>query len=263
MSIVIDTANDIRIIAMDRPERRNAVDTVTADALHAAFADFDSDPSVSVAVLTGTGGQFCAGADLKAVSAGEDTGARLQIDPAGGRLRKGPMGPTRMTLSKPVIAAVEGHAVAGGLELACWCDLRVAAETAIFGVFCRRFGVPLVDLGTIRLPRLIGQSHAMDMILTGRAVAAEEAARMGLVNRLVPEGRALDTALELARRLAGLPQTCLRNDRLSAIEQWDLPLDAAMRNELQRGLDTLASGETQTGASAFSAGAGRHGSERS
>jgi len=263
MTIAIDSADDIRIIAIDRPDRRNAVDAATAEALHAAFLDFESDADASVAILTGSGGQFCAGADLKALAGGEETDARLRIDPDGGRLLKGPMGPTRMLLSKPVIAAVEGHAVAGGLELACWCDLRVAAETAVFGVFCRRFGVPLVDMGTIRLPRLIGHSQAMDMILTGRAVDAAEAARMGLVNRVVPEGQALEAALDLARRLAALPQRCLRNDRLSAIEQWDLPRDAAMSNEVRRGVDTLASGETQTGASAFSAGAGRHGSDRS
>jgi enoyl-CoA hydratase len=201
-------------------------------------------------VLTGAGGTFCAGADLKAIAV---QGSRLTEE------GDGPMGPSRMLLSKPVIAAVEGHAVAGGLELASWCDLRVAARDAVFGVFCRRFGVPLVDLGTIRLARLIGLSHALDLILTGRGVSGEEALRMGLANRLVEHGAALDAALELAHSLAKLPQTCMRSDRLSAYEQWSLPMDQAMRNEFRRGMQVIQSGETVAGAARFASGEGRHG----
>jgi enoyl-CoA hydratase/carnithine racemase len=204
-----------------------------------------------VAVLTGAGGTFCAGADLKAIAAGEQR--RLTEDaPA-------PLGPTRLLLSKPVLAAVEGHAVAGGLELALWSDLRIAAVDAVFGVFCRRFGVPLLDLGTVRLPRLIGHSHAMDLILTGRGVQGEEALRMGLVNRLVPRGQALDAAIRLAHELAGFPQHCLRSDRLSAYEQWSLSYEEALRNELRRGVEVVESGETVTGATSFARGQGRHG----
>jgi enoyl-CoA hydratase len=204
-----------------------------------------------VAVLTGAGGAFCAGGDLKAIAAGEPLRVAADGD--------GPMGPTRQRLSKPVIAAIEGPAVAGGLELALWCDLRVAAEGATLGVLCRRLGVPLVDLGTVRLPRLIGHSRAMDLLLTGRAVGAAEALAMGLVNRVVPDGSARAAAVELAAELAALPQACLRNDRLSAIEQWDLPEPAATANELRHGLATLASGEAATGAGRFAAGQGRGG----
>lgn len=247
------THDRVRIVTIDRPERRNAVDIDTARALRAAFEAFDADDDADVAVLCGAGGDFCAGADLQAIAAGED--ARSRIRPQG----PGPMGPTRLQLAKPVIAAVEGHAVAGGLELACWCDLRVAAHSAVFGVFCRRFGVPLVDGGTVRLPRLIGHSRAMDMILTGRAVNAEEALAFGLINRLARDGEALTAALELATDLCRLPQRCLRNDRRSLLAQWALSEDEALASEAGRGLDTLASGETQAGATAFADGRGRHG----
>lgn len=239
-------------ITIDRPERRNAVDAGTAAELFAAFAAFDADAEAAVAVLSGSGGTFCAGADLKALADGEPPNRVAEDGP-------GPMGPTRMRLGKPVIAAIEGHAVAGGLELAIWADLRVAADSAQLGVFCRRFGVPLVDGGTVRLPRLIGHGRAMDLILTGRAVAADEALRIGLVDRVVPHGTALAAAIELAEQLARLPQRCLRNDRLSALHQWDLDTDDALRFELRQGLDTLASGETLAGATRFQAGAGRHG----
>jgi enoyl-CoA hydratase len=232
---------------------RNAVDRLTADALAAVFARFDGDEALSVAVLTGAGGTFCAGADLKAVSDGR--GNRVSPD----MTAPGPMGPTRMELSKPVIAAVEGWAVAGGLELAIWCDLRVAAEDAVFGVFCRRWGVPLVDGGTVRLPRLIGHGRAMDLILTGRGVAALEAKEMGLVDRVVPPGAALEHAVTLAHDLAALPQTCLRSDRRSAIDQWSLDHRTAMAHETRLGLAVIASGETQEGAHRFVEGAGRHG----
>jgi enoyl-CoA hydratase len=241
----------VRIVTIDRPERRNAVDAASAAALLAAFESFDADDSLSVAVLTGAGGFFCAGADLKALS----TGDRRPVGDDG----PGPMGPTRLRLGKPVIAAIEGPAVAGGLELALWCDLRVAASDATLGVYCRRFGVPLVDLGSIRLPRLIGHSRAIDLILTGRGIDATEAERIGLVNRVVAPGAALRAAVELARELAALPQRCMRNDRLSALEQWDLDEDAAMRNEAARGRETIASGETQAGAARFASGVGRHG----
>lgn len=242
----------IVVVTIDRPEVRNAVDRPTADALAEAFRRFDADDDLAVAILTGAGGTFCAGADLKAIS----TGRGNRVLPEG----DGPMGPTRMALSKPVIAAVEGHAVAGGLELAVWCDLRVAAEDAVFGVYCRRWGVPLVDGGTVRLPRLIGQSHALDLILTGRPVAGEEARAMGLANRVVPPGTALDAARALAADLVAFPQTCLRNDRRSALEQWSLPAPEALAEETRLGLATLASGETVAGATRFAGGAGRHGS---
>lgn len=245
---------DVLVVTIDRVDRRNAVDGPTAEALAEAFRRFDADDALAVAVLTGAGGVFCAGADLKAVA--EGTGNRVEADVG----QDGPMGPTRMLLSKPVIAAVEGYAVAGGLELALWCDLRVAADDAVFGVYCRRWGVPLVDGGTVRLPRLVGHSHAMDLILTGRGVQGEEAARMGLVNRLVAPGAALDAATDLAHQLASLPQRCLRSDRLSAHEQWDLSIDRALARETRLGLETIASGETLEGAARFAAGAGRHGS---
>lgn len=251
MSVEISRVDSTTIITINRPQVRNAVDGPTAATLAAAFRHFDTDEDASVAILTGAAGTFCAGADLKAVSAGDGN----RVSDSG----DGPMGPTRMLLSKPVIAAVEGHAVAGGLELAVWCDLRVAARDAIFGVYCRRWGVPLVDGGTIRLTRLIGQSHAMDLILTGRGVSGEEAKAMGLANRLTEPGKALEAALELARDLDRYPQRCLRSDRLSAYEQWALPLEEALRNETRRGRTVIDSGETRAGASRFAAGAGRHG----
>lgn len=252
MSVIVTSpAPAITCITINRPERRNAVDAATAAALLAAFEAFDADPQAAVAVFTGAGGSFCAGADLQAIAAGE----RNRVNADG----PGPMGPTRMRLSKPVIAAVEGHAVAGGLELAIWADMRVAAAGAQFGVFCRRFGVPLIDGGTVRLPRLIGQGRAMDMILTGRAVGSEEALRFGLVDRVVADGQALTAAIELAGQLARLPQLCMRNDRLSVLQQWDLDFDAAMQLELRLGMETLASGETAAGAARFRDGAGRHG----
>jgi enoyl-CoA hydratase len=251
----VTTARDgaVLIVTIDRPEVRNAVDGPTAELLADVFREFDSDASAHVAVLTGAGGSFCAGADLKAI--GEGRGNRVEAHPAA----DGPMGPTRMLLSKPVIAAVEGFAVAGGLELAVWCDMRVAATDAVFGVYCRRWGVPLVDGGTIRLPRLIGHSNALDLILTGRGVSGDEALRMGLANRLTAPGEALATAVVLARELATLPQNCMRSDRLSSYEQWGLPLNDALTHETLRGRDVIASGETAAGAARFAAGAGRHG----
>lgn len=252
MSITITRDGPVTVIAIDRPDRRNAVDGPTARALHEAFKAFDADETALVAVLTGTGGNFCAGADLKAIAGG-----------SGNRVEKtgdyGPMGPTRLQLGKPVIAAVEGYAVAGGLELALWCDLRVAAASATFGVFCRRFGVPLIDLGTVRLPRLIGQSRAMDMILTGRPVGAEEALSMGLANRLVADGEAVAAAIALGRQIAAFPQGCMRNDRRSALEQWSLDWDAATAREIELGFETLNSGETVAGATRFADGQGRGG----
>jgi enoyl-CoA hydratase len=251
MSVQYRLEDSVAVVTLHRPERRNAVDAATAVALTDAFLAFEADASARVAILTGGGGTFCAGADLRALGEGEPRPVR--------ETGNGPMGPTRMRLSKPVIAAVEGYAVAGGLELALWCDLRVAAVTAIFGVFCRRFGVPLVDLGTVRLPRLIGLSRAMDLVLTGRPVPGDEALSMGLVNRVVPTGEALGEATRLARTLSALPQACLRNDRLSMLESLDLSEEAGLRNEVRRGLATLASGETAEGAQRFSQGAGRHG----
>jgi enoyl-CoA hydratase len=251
VSVRYELHDRIAVVTIDRPQVRNAVDGETAQALADAFRRFDADDEALVAVLTGAGGYFCAGADLKAVAAGE----HREIAPEG----DGPMGPTRMQLRKPVIAAIEGHAVAGGLELAVWCDLRVVAEDAVLGVFCRRFGVPLIDLGTIRLPRLIGQSRAMDLILTGRPVPAKEALLMGLANRVAPTGKALEAALELAHEIASHPQLCMRNDRRSAIEQWGMTETEATQNELRLGIETIASGETATGATRFRDGAGRHG----
>jgi enoyl-CoA hydratase len=241
----------VTIVTIDRPDVRNAVDGPTASLLADAFRDFDKDDDQAVAILTGANGNFCAGADLKAMSGGHGNAVREQGD--------GPMGPSRMLLDKPVIAAVEGYAVAGGLELACWCDMRVAATDAVFGVFCRRWGVPLIDGGTIRLPRIVGQSHALDMILTGRDVSGEEAQRMGLANRLVEPGHALEAALILARELAALPQKCLREDRKSAYECWDKPLVDALRIEYGHGLATLAAPDALDGALKFAEGAGRHG----
>jgi enoyl-CoA hydratase len=250
-SVSYEASGRVAVVTIRRPERRNAVDAPTAAALADAFRRFDVDDEAFVAVLQGEGGTFCAGADLKAISAGE--GNRVQ---EGG---DGPMGPTRMRLAKPVIAAIEGHAVAGGMELVLWCDLRVMADDAVLGVFCRRFGVPLVDGGSVRLARLVGQSRALDLLLTGRALPAAEALAIGLANRVVPRGQALTAALALAEELAALPQTCLRNDRLSLLEQWELSEDEALRNELRRGLATLASGESVAGATRFAQGAGRHG----
>jgi enoyl-CoA hydratase len=251
MSVIVEKQGQTTIVTIDRPEVRNAVDGATAAELAKAFRSFDTDAQSCVAILTGAAGTFCAGADLKAVSAGDGNRVRLDGD--------GPMGPSRMLLSKPVIAAVEGHAVAGGLELAVWCDLRVAARDAVFGVYCRRWGVPLIDGGTIRLPRLIGMSHAMDLILTGRGISGDEAKAMGLANRLTEPGAALEGALELAEELARFPQLCLRSDRLSAYQQWPETLDDALREETRLGLAVIRSGETREGASRFAAGAGRHG----
>lgn len=251
MSDAVRVARDgpVTTVLLSRPGRRNAVDGATAAALVEAFREFDADAGAAVAVLHGEGGVFCAGADLKAAG----TAAGNRVAPDG----EGPMGPTRMRLSKPVIAAVAGHAVAGGLELALWCDLRVAEEGAVFGVFCRRWGVPLMDGGTVRLPRLIGTSRAMDMVLTGRAVPAREALEMGLVNRVVADGESRAAAEALAARLAAFPQTCLREDRLSLLEQEGRDEDAAMAGEFAHGLNSLE--EVQAGLERFQAGAGRHG----
>lgn len=253
--VLVAKDGPVTIVTIGRPARRNAVDGPTAAALIEAFRAFDADEASAVAVLTGADGAFCAGADLKALAAGE-SGKRLI---PGGIDTPAPMGPTRLRLSKPVIAAIEGHAVAGGMELALWCDLRVMAENATFGIYCRRFGVPLVDLGTVRLPRLIGHSRAMDLILTGRPVDAREALAIGLANRVAPAGEALAHAMALAKEIAAFPQTCLRNDRLSALEQWNLDESAAIDNELKRGIETLRSGETAAGAQRFTGGVGRGG----
>src|SRR5438093_459059 len=250
-TVIVERDQEVAIITINRPDRRNAVDIPTAEALTRAFQAYDRDDALNVAGLAGAGGAFCAGADLKAIAGGE----RRKLSEDG----LAPLGPTRMLLSKPVIAAVEGHAVAGGLELALWCVMRVAAVDAVFGVFCRRFGVPLLDLGTVRLPRLIGHSHAMDLILTGRGVSGDEALRMGLANRLVPRGQALDAAIGLAHELARFPQRCLRSDRLSAYEQWSLSYQDALRHELRRGLEVEDSREHVAGAASFVRGQGRHG----
>lgn len=252
MSVRVERDGPITTVIIDRPERRNAVDRATANALADVFRAFDADPKALVGVLHGDHGTFCAGADLKAIA----TGTPNRVDPEG----DGPMGPSRLLLSKPVIASIAGHAVAGGLELALWCDLRVAEEDAILGVFCRRFGVPLIDGGTVRLPRLVGLSRAMDLILTGRAVLAPEALAMGLVNRMVPKGQARTAAEGLAREIAALPQTCMRSDRMSTYEQYDLSFDEALRNELKHGLSALQ-GEAVDGATRFVSGAGRHGTK--
>jgi enoyl-CoA hydratase len=249
VSVRVETDGSVTTVVVARPEARNAVDGPTAAALAEAFRAFDADDSQSVAVLYGEGGTFCAGADLKAI--GTERGNQVTED------GDGPMGPTRMRLSKPVIAAIEGYAVAGGLELALWCDLRVAAGDAVLGVFCRRWGVPLIDGGTVRLPRLIGASRAMDLILTGRPVDAWEAERMGLVNRVVPVGQARVEAEALARSLAEFPQDCLRHDRLSALEQDGLTEAEAMAGELRHGLASLAG--ALDGAARFASGEGRHG----
>ncbi|MEO6418390.1 MAG: crotonase/enoyl-CoA hydratase family protein [Polyangiaceae bacterium] len=249
MSVRIEKNERVATVILSRSERRNAVDGKCAQALADAFREVDADEGIDVVVLWGEGGTFCAGADLKAFNEGRGN----RVEETG----DGPMGPTRMVLTKPVIAAVAGYAVAGGLELAIWCDLRVVEADATFGVFCRRWGVPLIDGGTIRLPRLIGQSRALDMILTGRPIGAEEALQFGLANRVVPHGRARLEAEALAREIAKFPQVCMRNDRLSVLEQWSLPLGDALANELAHGV--LASSETLEGAARFSSGAGRHG----
>ena len=251
MAVHIEQQGVVTIVTLDRPEVRNAVDTEHAQALYDAFLAFDADDTQRVAVLTGRGGTFCAGADLKAVSAGTMKADPPDVD------GPGPMGPSRLLLSKPVIAAVEGHAVAGGLELALWCDLRVADPEAVFGVFCRRWGVPLIDGGTVRLPRLVGHSHALDMILTGRPVGAEEARAMGLANRVSAPGAALEEAIGLAQDIVAFPQTCMRHDRLSSYEQNGLGLPEAIDGEWEHGVASLA--EAMQGAGLFAKGAGRHG----
>ncbi|MEV5969671.1 crotonase/enoyl-CoA hydratase family protein [Streptomyces sp. NPDC051921] len=251
-AVRVERAGPVTTVVLSRPAARNAVDGPTARQLAAAFRTFEADAEASVAVLWGEGGTFCAGADLKAIG----TGRGNRVAPDG----DGPMGPTRLRLTKPVIAAVAGHAVAGGLELALWCDLRVVEEDAVFGVFCRRWGVPLIDGGTVRLPRLIGESRAMDLVLTGRPVPAAEAYAIGLANRLVPPGRARAAAEELAREIAAFPQLCLRHDRLSVREQHGLSESEALAAELRHGMVPLSAGETSSGAARFSAGAGRHGS---
>lgn len=251
MSLRIETDGPVYTVILDRPERRNAIDRATAEALKAAFEAFEADDAFKVAVLWGDHGVFCAGADLKAVAAGDFN----EIDPAG----DGPLGPTRRRLSKPVIGAVTGHAVAGGLELALWCDMRIAEENAVFGVFCRRWGVPLIDGGTVRLPRIIGMGRAMDMILTGRPVDAQEALAWGLVNRVVADGRARAEAEALAHELAQFPQTCLRSDRESAYAQWGLSEKEAFQQEGRIGMSALEQ-EARSGATRFAGGAGRHGS---
>ncbi len=251
-AVSIERDGPVTIVTLSRPQARNAVDGPTAGALARAFEDFDSDPDARVAVFHGANGHFCAGADLKALG---DEARRNRLMPTG----HGPMGPTRMLLSKPVIAAVGGYAVAGGLELALWCDLRIVERSAVLGVFCRRFGVPLIDGGTVRLPRLIGLSRALDLILTGRAVAADEAFAMGLANRVVDDGQARAASIALAHELSALPQTCMRNDRRSAYAQFGMELEPALAREFELGMATIASGETFAGAARFAAGSGRHG----
>jgi enoyl-CoA hydratase len=251
MAVRLDRSGPVATVVLSRPEVRNAVDGPTADELAAAFRAFDADESALVAVLWGEGGTFCAGADLTAMAGGR--GNRVQAE------GDGPMGPSRMVLAKPVIAAIEGHAVAGGLELALWCDLRVVAEDAVLGVFCRRWGVPLIDGGTVRLPRLIGLSRALDLVLTGRPVDAKEALTIGLANRVAPSGGARLVAEQLALEIARFPQACMRNDRLSVFEQAGLDLPAALENELRHGLDSLRSPDALEGAQRFASGRGRHG----
>jgi enoyl-CoA hydratase len=252
MSIHYESDGPVAVLTIDRPEVANAIDAPTALELADAFRRFDADEQAAVAVLAGAHGTFCAGADLKAMRSGEaDRVTRLSPD------GDGPVGPTRMLLSKPVIAAVEGHAVAGGLELAAWCDLRVATEDAVFGVYCRRWGIPLMDGGTVRLARLIGHSHALDMILTGRPVGGEEALRIGLANRVVAPGQALAAALGLAHELAALPQAAMRSDRLSSYEQWSLGLDQALLNEYRHGMATLETGEMLGGLERYASGSWR------
>jgi len=251
VSVTIERKGPVGTVILERPESRNAVDGPTAEALYQAFTDLDNDDEIAVCVLWGSGGTFCSGADLKAVG----TERMNKVEPEGA----GPMGPTRIVMSKPVIAAVEGHAVAGGLELALWCDLRIAAESSSFGVFCRRWGVPLIDGGTVRLGRVVGLGHAMDMILTGREVSADEARTMGLANRIVADGEARAVAEVLGYEIAQFRQTCMRNDRRSAIDSLGMPFEDAMRHEFELGIDTIGSGETAAGASRFRTGEGRHG----
>lgn len=249
MSVRYENDGPVVTMTIDRPEVANAIDAPTARDLADAFRRFDGEDSASVAVLTGSDGTFCAGADLKAMQSGEpERVTRLAAD------GDGPVGPTRMLLHKPVIAAVEGHAVAGGLELAAWCDMRVACEQAVFGVYCRRWGIPLMDGGTIRLARLIGHSRALDLILTGRGVSGKEAYEMGLVNRLAAKGEVLAAALSLAREIAGKPQAALRSDRLSSYEQWSLSLDDALTGEYRHGMRTLETGEVFAGLQSYSSG---------
>jgi len=257
-NLIITQDERVTTIAINRTERRNAVNGETARELYAAFQQFDKDENSDAAILTGMGGTFCAGADLKALAEGE--GENPMEDDGINSLA--PMGVSRMQLSKPVIAAIEGHAVAGGMELALWCDLRVMAEDAIMGIFCRRFGVPLIDMGTIRLPRLIGQSRAMDLILTGRPVEAKEAGQIGLANRVCGSGSALETAIQLAKEIAKFPQACMRSDRQSMLDQWSLDTEAAIHNETKLGMATINSGETVAGATRFSSGVGKHGKFR-
>ncbi|MDD3785049.1 MAG: crotonase/enoyl-CoA hydratase family protein [Hydrogenophaga sp.] len=260
-TVRIEHLDDIRVITLDRPDVRNAVDTPTAQALHAAFLDFENDPDARIAVFHGAHGHFCAGWDLQfgaRVQASGQAAALWQLDFEPTDTHPiGPMGPTRLQLAKPVIAAVSGAAVAGGMELALWCDMRVMEEDAYFGVFCRRFGVPLIDGGTVRLPRLIGMGHAMDLILTGRKVEADEALRMGLANRVVPRSGAREAAIALARQLAAFPQATLLADRESACTQWNLPLGEALQQEWQRGKRRIP--DALEGATRFAGGAGRHG----
>jgi enoyl-CoA hydratase len=254
----IDKHETVTIVTIDRPEVRNAVDGPTAAALADAFRAFEADDSAAVGILTGSGGHFCSGADLKAMA--QDPGRANHVEWSDGPdPGDGPMGPTRSSPSKPVIAAIEGYAVAGGLELALWCDLRVASRDAKLGFFDRRWGVPLIDGGTIRIARLIGQSRALDMVLTGRAVGADEALSFGLVNRVCAAGGAVQTATDLALEIAAFPQACMRSDRRSLLEQWDLPFDDALANEFRLGLEAVASGETSEGAGRFASGEGRHG----
>lgn len=258
-TVLTERRGQILVVTINRPEVRNAVDSPTARRLGQTFVDFDEDDTLTVAVLAGANGTFCAGADLKSVGDGSFEPTPPPTVPIGRHEATGPMGPSYLRLTKPVIAAVAGHAVAGGLELSLWCDLRVVEEDATFGVYCRRWGVPLIDGGTVRLPRLIGHSHAMDMILTGRAVDAHEAKQMGLANRVVPTGTAVDAAVELADEISAFPQLCMRSDRRSAIDQWGMTFDDAMAHEGRLGDATMRSGETRAGAQRFASGRGRGG----
>lgn len=251
-NVSVELVDGIFIVTIQRPQVKNAVDGPTAMALADAFRQFEQDENALVAILTGSGGFFCSGADLKAIASGQQPNS-LQMD------GDGPMGPTRMLLSKPVIAAISGYAVAGGMELALWCDLRVMEESAVIGVFCRRWGVPLIDGGTVRLPRLIGRSRALDLILTGRPVGADECLRMGLANRVVPDGKALESAMELAKSISQFPQMCMNHDRMSVYQQESMDFSDAMMNEFRLGMEVVQSGETFKGANTFASGKGRHG----
>jgi enoyl-CoA hydratase len=251
MKVKTEKLGNVFVVTIDRLKERNAIDNETAQQLFEAFTTFENDADLRVAVLYGEHGHFSAGADLKALS----SGVFNRLEPEG----SAPLGPTRLRLSKPVIAAVAGYAVAGGLELAIWCDMRVAEKSAVFGVFCRRWGVPLIDGGTVRLARIIGQGRALDMVLTGRPVGADEAFQMGLANRVVPDGKVLEAAIELAEEIAKHPQTCMRNDRLSMYESFDLPYEEAMKNEFMRGMASINSGELLGGVERYKSGEGRHG----